>query len=429
MKKLVLGLTLAAGATTLLASCANNSTTKQTTTTSTLTPIYKSTTTSSTKEAKDITYTVTVVDLDGEVLLDNEEFSTKEGSKSFVSDLKAKGIDVSTYTTEYGTSVASVANSVVDSNYYLAFTVNDNYASVTAADYEIQDKDNLKLVNTCWNTIESGYGKFDSYDVLVDKAFYHYSKVYMQDLISDDTTYKGSNYWTYMTLNLLNKYYYDSNLFNTKSATEYLINSIKNEDVAILSGTNIGKYYWTASALGLLTDDFKNSFGSLISSNLTTYSDWTSPFIVAPAYSLGYQSADFASFVENAEESSTQYGTDALAWQVASLAMFDKYSDNTVLEKLNVRGQNGISTSLQLMAFAALGESPRAEKYEVEGKDLIEYLFDNFYDSEFEILITETDKKEINQFSNQIYASLAAYKVVRDQKALGATDAKAYIFA
>lgn len=431
MKKLVLSLSIAFGA-LALASCANNAKTtssKETSKTTTTSTSTTSTSTSTTSK-KDITYTVTVVDIDGEVLVDNLSLETKEGSNSIIEDLKKANIDIVSYETNYGTSISTIASSVVDDNYYLAFYVNDEYSQVGAPNYEIQDGDSLKFISTCWNTIDSGYGFLDSYDVLVDKTLYHYAKTYMQDFIKADTTYASSDYWTYMTINLMQDSYFGTNSFDARNATNELVKSIEDTDVKTLTGANIAKYYWTSKALGYDTSALESNFGSLISSHIEgSYSELTSPFIISPAYNLGYTSNELTDFVDNATQASTQYGTDSLAWQVATLGMFDKYSDTTVLDNLNSRSQNGTSTAVQLMAYAALGVSPRDSKYEVDDKDLVEFLFDEFYSEDLDLVKVYKDDEGSNMSTNQIYAALAAYKVSRDLINSASDNTKAFIFA
>ena len=72
----------------------------------------------------------------------------------------------------------------------------------------------------------------------------------------------------------------------------------------------------------------------------------------------------------------------------------------------------------EFQAFAAAGENIRDSKYEVNGKDLIEVLFDNYYNADKNIL--EYTKGVENTYStNQTIVSLMAYKVYRDtQKAV-----------
>ena len=40
----------------------------------------------------------------------------------------------------------------------------------------VYEKDVFEFKVECWNTLDSGYGLFDKYDILVDKAIYHYAK-------------------------------------------------------------------------------------------------------------------------------------------------------------------------------------------------------------------------------------------------------------
>ena len=104
--------------------------------------------------------------------------------------------------------------------------------------------------------------------------------------------------------------------------------------------------------------------------------------------------------------------------------MFDKY-DKTVLSKLNARvtTYGCTSVAIELQAFAALNVSPRSTEYEVDSKDIIEFLFDGYYDNDMNLIKVSMSDTDVNMSTNQIYASLAAYKVQRDK------GASAYLYA
>ena len=103
------------------------------------------TTSVTTTEAAIANYTVTVKDIDGEVLIDNLELTSKEGSKSILSDIEDAGYPVTGYETDYGFYLTSIAGSIVDNNYYVAFKVNGEEASVGASSYEIKNGDAIEF--------------------------------------------------------------------------------------------------------------------------------------------------------------------------------------------------------------------------------------------------------------------------------------------
>jgi hypothetical protein len=66
-----------------------------------------------------------------------------------------------------------------------------------------------------------------------------------------------------------------------------------------------------------------------------------------------------------------------------------------------------------LMAYAANNYNVRDYDF-YESNDIIEYLFDNYYDKETKNFTIEKNDGDIS--SSQIYAALMAYKIQRDQK-------------
>ncbi len=367
------------------------------------------------------TFEIKVYDIDDELLGDKTLVS---GSYSSLFEALTKNFDVVSKTTDYGNYITSINNSVVDSNYSIMIYENNTLASVGIDSLTIDAGDLFEFKVECWNTISSGYGTMDDYDVKVDKVFYHYAKTYMKEAISSATTYTDSNYWNYMINNLMISNCYDNNLFKTIENSA-LKSSVDGTDITTLSKANIGKYYYAAKSLGINLDTFKTWYQTYINNISTTYSDYETPFEISAAKSLNITSTNLEALVSNASNASTTWGPDALVWQVSSLAMFNKYSDNSVLSNFNYRNTEYGCTSLaiQLMAFAALNVSPRDSAYEVDSKDIIEVLLDDFYDDSLKLIkVTKTDTTT-NYSTNQIYASLAAYKVSRDK------GIKAYIFA
>ena len=361
---------------------------------------------------KKAAFEIKVTDIDGEVLGDK---TLVAGNYDTVYNALDDNFEVVATSTAYGHYLVSINNSVVDSNYYMAIYENGEAALTGIDGLEINPGDLFEFKVECLNTIAWG-GTFDEYDILVDKAFYHYAKTYMKDFNASSTVYNDSNYWNYMLNNLMISNNYDSNLFKTLT-NESVKASLESQDLTALSGENIAKYYWAAKSYNLDLTSFKTEYQTIINNISTTYSDYVTPFVISPAKSLNITSDNLTNLITNASAPSTQYGTDALVWQIACLAMFDKYTSADVLSSVITRNVDYgcISVAITLQDYAALNVSPRQTSYEVDGKDVIEFLFDEFYDAElgyFKVYKTDT---EISDFSNQIYASLAAYKVQRDK--------------
>ena len=415
MKKKVILFALA-GSVLVLASCTKSGTTTSGSNdvTTTITSTVTTSVTTTEEDPVIANYTVTVKDIDGEVLLDSLELSTVEGANSIISDIENAGYEVISEDSQYGLFIKSIAGSVIDNNYYLAFNVNGKPADVGASSYEIKNGDAIEFEVQCLNTVEYG-GQLDATDILVDKIIYSYLKNELPNCIKNDTTYASSDYWTYMTINALTDNLYDFS-YDQSIIKADLKESIENVDLSTLSGANYGKYYWTAKALGYDLSSFSEVYKEHIDSISTQYSQYVTPFEIAPAYGLDLTSDNLKTLVKDAQLASDQYGIDGLAWQIAALAPYDKYH-YTILDVLNRRDEsNCTSNALQLIDFAALNVNPRKTDYEVEGLDLVEYIIDNFYDETTNLVKVYKTDEGTNMSTNQIYAGLVSYKIQRDKQ-------------
>ena len=415
MKKKVILFALA-GSVLALASCTKSGTTTSGSNDVTTTKTSTVTTSVTTTEEDPViaNYTVTVKDIDGEVLLDSLELSTVEGANSIISDIENAGYEVISEDSQYGLFIKSIAGSVIDNNYYLAFNVNGKPADVGASSYEIKNGDAIEFEVQCLNTVEYG-GQLDATDILVNKIIYSYLKNELPNCIKNDTTYASSDYWTYMTINALTDNLYDFS-YDQSIIKADLKESIENVDLSTLSGANYGKYYWTAKALGYDLSSFSEVYKEHIDSISTQYSQYVTPFEIAPAYGLDLTSDNLKTLVKDAQLASDQYGIDGLAWQIAALAPYDKYH-YTILDVLNRRDEsNCTSNALQLIDFAALNVNPRKTDYEVEGVDLVEYIIDNFYDETTNLVKVYKTDEGTNMSTNQVYAGLVSYKIQRDKQ-------------
>ena len=124
MKKRLFAIPMAFGLAMVIASCGSEevSTSKTSVDTTTIT----TTETKTTTKEKD-SYTIKVYDIDDELI--GEKTIELNDSSTVVNDLEENFEVVSTQS-QYGTSLVSINNSVIDSNYYLAIYENGSYASV-----------------------------------------------------------------------------------------------------------------------------------------------------------------------------------------------------------------------------------------------------------------------------------------------------------
>ena len=126
-----------------------------------------------------ISYDVIIYDIDGEVL-GNEKIKSKKEDKLF-DQMKIK-FDIDYDDGEWGVYLNSINGSICDNNYYIAIYENGTLASTGIEGLILDNNDLFEFKVECWNTIESGYGVLDSYDVLVDKIIYSYAKNYKDSI-------------------------------------------------------------------------------------------------------------------------------------------------------------------------------------------------------------------------------------------------------
>lgn len=358
-----------------------------------------------------ISYDVIIYDIDGEVL-GNEKIKSKKEDKLF-DQMKIK-FDIDYDDGEWGVYLNSINGSICDNNYYIAIYENGTLASTGIEGLILDNNDLFEFKVECWNTIESGYGVLDSYDVLVDKIIYSYAKNYMPEILNNINSYDSSNHWDYLYLNTMIKNGYDSSIFNASYFNESIKESL-NIDVNSLSGANFGKYYYLARLLDKDLSEFKTAYQTYINNDLGSYSEWVAPFSTSLAKSLDITSENLEALLNTDYKAGLEWGVDGRCYQICNLALFGK-CDKTVLEEFagKVDFDNGTSNALVLIVYAALGENIRDPKYEIDGKDVIENLIDNYYDEELGLVKVYPTDTGLNFSTNQLYAGLMAYKVSRD---------------
>ena len=368
-----------------------------------------SNTTTSSEQPSLPSYTIKVIDIDGQELsCKNIEYN--ENSSVF-EDLKAN-FNVNYTTDSYGPYLSSIDGSIVDPNYYLAIYQNNEPASTGVDGLKVKENDVFEFKVECWNTISSGYGTLDEYDLLVDKVIYGYMKTL--DL-STSSTFMDNSFWDLLTIKVAKDNYYDSSIFNFDDISNATKQEIESYDINNLKDSNLYKYYLYSKALNKDLSALKTYAAGYIETLSDEYNDYVSPFIVAASYGLNITSSKIDTLVNKEISTNLMWGPDIPVWQYTTSKLYKNDIDNATLnlcvEKLDY--ENSCSTSLVLQAFAAANENIRDSKYELNGKDLIEVLFDNYYNESTNIL--EYTKGELNTYSqNQTIASLMAYKVFRD---------------
>ena len=150
------------------------------------------------------TYQIKVVDLDGEEL-GSATININEQSSVFNDLINNFAVDYTV--SDYGPYISSINGSIVDVNYFLAIYENGVSAATGVDGLVADENDVFEFKVECWNTISSGYGTMDEYDMLVDKVIYGYMKTL--DL-SSSTTFADGSFWDLMTINLGKSNYYEA---------------------------------------------------------------------------------------------------------------------------------------------------------------------------------------------------------------------------
>ncbi len=415
MKKRLFAIPMAFGLAMVIASCGSEEV--STSKTSVDTTITTTETKTTTKE-KD-SYTIKVYDIDDELI--GEKTIELNDSSTVVNDLEENFNVVSTQS-QYGTSLVSINNSVIDSNYYLAIYENGSYASVGVDGLEANDGDVFEFKVECWNTIASGYGAFDEYDILVDKAIYHYAKNGLKTSLANSNSFLEGTYWQAMVINLMKNNNYDSNLFNVNLFTDAYKNSLSGVDFSNMpnltswaTDANYAKWYYAARLFNVENEDFTSEFAAYLE-GLTRYRDeYSLPFNLSIAKEMNLDSKVSNDLLNTTYRASLEYGTDGIAWQLTGMAVYNTLDDSEfdvfTLENIQKSYTQDVSAALILLPFAAANKNAREFNITAD-EDLLEFVF-SFYNQDSYKFNIELDPTN-DYSSNQIYASLMAYKVQRD---------------
>ena len=416
MKKRLFAIPMAFGLAMVIASCGSEEV--STSKTSVDTTITTTETKTTTKE-KD-SYTIKVYDIDDELI--GEKTIELNDSSTVVNDLEENFNVVSTQS-QYGTSLVSINNSVIDSNYYLAIYENGSYASVGVDGLEANDGDVFEFKVECWNTIASGYGAFDEYDILVDKAIYHYAKNGLKTSLANSNSFLDGTYWQAMAINLMKNNNYDSNLFNVNLFTDAYKNSLSGVDFSNMpnltswaTDANYAKWYYAARLFNVENEDFTLEFAGYLE-GLTRYRDeYSLPFNLSIAKEMNLDSKVSNDLLNTTYRASLEYGTDGIAWQLTGMAVYNTLDDSEfdvfTLENIQKSYTQDVSAALILLPFAAANKNAREFNITAD-EDLLEFVF-SFYNQDSYKFNIELDPTN-DYSSNQIYASLMAYKVQRDK--------------
>lgn len=318
-------------------------------------------------EEKKDKFTISYVDYLGNTTSKDYELG------SFDNPLEAlkEGFDV----IETGGYITSINNSFNDYNWAIMVYENGISVSVGANDLVIDKDDTFEFRHECWNTVESGWGIMDSYDVLVDKVIYYYAQTKLTETLSSLTEFDAtsSTYWEMMALKIMIDNNYDANIFNTDIIKDSYKTSLTNYNYQTLSGNDLMKYM-RASRLFSISSGLKEHYKNVIE-DITVYNEWDEfslPLLISMAKSLELESSLDSSLINTDYTPSLEYGTDGLVEFVLGHSLYKSY-DDSVMDNFKNITQNGASTSLELLIYAAFNKNARSESL-----DIIKYLIDEF---------------------------------------------------
>lgn len=327
-----------------------------------------------------------------------------------------------------GSWINSVNDSFTDYNWSNMIYENGESSYVGITDLEINKGDVFDIKFEFWNTVESGYGDFDSYDVLVDKVIYNYAINKLGKKLENVNTWATNTYWDSLFINLALKNGYDSNVF-TKDVfnTTYLqsLTSANLNEAVADSVNNYFKYYYSARLFDINLDNLKTLYSNYLES-ITSYDmettayyapEYTLPFLLSAAKTLGLDDKINENTKTTSYRPTTAWGPEGYAWFLTGYASYNTISDSDFSEltfdALDSAYQKDVAIATYLLAYAAANKDARSLKNSND-VDIIKYLFDEFFDTEtFEF---DAEKAEGDMSSNQIYAALLAYKIQRDKK-------------
>lgn len=385
------------------------------------------------------TATLKVIDFGGDVVFAGE---VEAGDNLFDTLAKTTNIEFIYENSTYGHVLKSINGTIMDDPNLFLMIYENGQLGDGVDKLSVDNGDIIEIRNEFWNTKSSG-GKYDDIDVKLDQTIYKYIKTAYKDVEKNYTDVLGSSYWEYLLANLAIENGYDVELFNLRNSNQTLIDQIANYDYSkigynsdnTLNDAQFFKFYYTGLQTGAFDEEedlnkFKSTLKTYADANITNeyeYNQYSSSFILSLLNKLEINKDTLKAIAQGTDKLDVERGewgnyTDQLVWQVLT---FDAIQgdeckfDETVLNSLNVRADEFNCTSLaaSVAAFAAFGENPRDEKYEIEGEDIIENIMTNFYDETSGLLKVEKNDTTIPNFStNQIYAYLFAYKVARDHQ-------------
>lgn len=410
-----------------LAGCGKKTTAKPEVTTkapvaTTVAPTTKASVSTTEAQPQELNLTINVYDFDGKVLGHKE---LKAGEGDTVLSLLNANFTVDSNQGQYGTNLVSINGSFTgDSSWSLMIYENNEMAATGVDGLVIDEGDVFDFKVECWNTVESGWGTLDQVDVNLEKAVFKYLRDELPEVVQSVEAWNGSTYWEMLTVIMLENAGMPIDV-KVSDALKTSLN-VTIDETSITSAADWGKYYSHAKVAGIdmaafetqykkyLAGTFSETESKNLPSEYPAYGEYSMPFALIPATEYGKDASGKIDHLLEAAMPGTDWGFDAYNWVYVEKCAFGVI-DKTLLSTIAAnQAENGVSQALNLLSFAAAGVNPRAKeddtkKYAVNGLDPVEYLMNNFYDAELNIVKWSSADTDYVASSNQIYASLIAY--------------------
>ena len=376
---------------------------------------------SASSSANTINYTLKVIDIDGEELVNRQISTTNSGSLFSYLDENLESI----YTTsDMGHYIVSIEDSIVDSNYYLALYENGQMSQVGVDQIVLDDGDEIVFKNECWNTVESGYGTKTATDIKVDQIIYSTYKN-MKEIYKDST---------YIPYDLLFAYSALEDLDYSIAAEKIFPDTIKSSSNNLPSST-ASETFKKAITLYALGSDLTGIKTQIQQSNF----DLTEAFIETSAVYLydvmkllnveASNMADYTALINNltlgVDETSCMY--------ISAMTSIQNYDFSTFVNGIkNALTPNGFSytmsyggvdyttcncssTAQAILALTELNRDLNSADFKVGNETLIDILL-KYYNEETGLFYDyDGDTYNLAYAEAQAIAALVSYKILSEK--------------
>lgn len=425
MKKFYLTALIGVFALTLLGCSSNEAPSENTTVPSVTVPTEKPTveptapapTVETSKPAIMVNYSVDVLDMFGEEIAKK---SIKANSEASLAEGLNENLSLELDTE--GKSILRVNDSIKDPSYPFVVYLNGEKLTKGINEITLKENDKVKLVQECTNT------NLDELDKKVDLAIYTMLKN-AKELFKAEKDFDG--YFLGAITALRDKGYIKSIDF----LNDTYLNSYNSLELSKVQMGQMTKYVLSQHAQG---KDISNIKAYLEEATFTVTDNI---YVMAPFYTAVMltnaklkNDNEFIAYFNNYVSTMGTQGP----WSIIGIGD-DGAMVSPVLNKLEGYdkeayaklqrpgftldgfmankswGANGASTGLQVMAFSILGMDIRANENLVEGKSLIDVLFEKYTSNGYSFKNKVTDKESDLRFATQqIMAGLVSYKLLRD---------------